>query len=59
MAGRFELYTDKAGKTRWRLKAGNGEVIAVSQAYASKSGAKSCIQSVRKNAAASRIKDLT
>ncbi len=24
MAGKFELYTDKAGKFRFRLKAGNG-----------------------------------
>lgn len=28
MAGKFEIYTDKAAKWRWRLKAGNGEAIA-------------------------------
>jgi len=33
MAGRFELYKDTAGKFRWRLKAGNGEVIAASETY--------------------------
>ncbi|MFK7792278.1 MAG: YegP family protein, partial [Devosiaceae bacterium] len=27
MAGKFEVYTDKAGETRFRLKAGNGQVI--------------------------------
>ena len=33
MAGKFELYTDKAGEYRFRLKAGNGETIAVSEGY--------------------------
>ena len=32
----FEWYKDKAGKFRFRLKAANGEVIAVSEAYSSK-----------------------
>jgi hypothetical protein len=50
MAGKFELYKDKAGKYRFRLKAGNGEIIATSEAYESKSGAKNGIESVRKNA---------
>lgn len=40
MAGKFEVYEDKAGKFRWRLKAGNGEVVATGEAYESKSGAK-------------------
>jgi uncharacterized protein YegP (UPF0339 family) len=39
MAGKFELYTDKAGKYRFRLKAGNGEIVAVSEAYGSKAAA--------------------
>jgi hypothetical protein len=50
MAGKFELYRDKAGKYRFRLKAGNGEIIASSEAYESKAGAKNGIESVRKNA---------
>ena len=33
MAGKFELYTDKSGEYRFRLKAGNGEVIATSESY--------------------------
>lgn len=28
VAGKFELYTDKTGKFRFRLKAGNGEIVA-------------------------------
>jgi uncharacterized protein YegP (UPF0339 family) len=39
MAGKFEVYEDKAGKFRFRLKAGNGEVVAVGEAYESKSAA--------------------
>jgi uncharacterized protein YegP (UPF0339 family) len=32
MAGKFELYRDSQGKYRFRLKAGNGEIIAVGEA---------------------------
>ncbi len=55
MAGKFELYTDKAGEYRFRLKAGNGETIAVSEGYASKSGALNGIDSVRRNAADAEV----
>ncbi|MGS2811352.1 YegP family protein [Nocardia sp. MW-W600-9] len=40
MAGKFEIFADAAGKFRWRLEAGNGEIIAQSQAYESKEAAK-------------------
>jgi len=50
MAGKFELYQDKGGDYRFRLKAGNGEIIATSQGYASKSSALNGIDSVRRNA---------
>jgi uncharacterized protein YegP (UPF0339 family) len=51
MAGKWELYTDKAGEYRFRLKAGNGEVIALSsEGYSSKSGALNGIDSIRRNA---------
>jgi len=41
MAGKFELYRDAGGKFRFRfrLKAGNGEIIASSEAYNSKASA--------------------
>ncbi|GAA2532460.1 YegP family protein [Microbacterium sp. YY-03] len=51
MAGKFEVWVDKAGDYRWNLKAGNGEVIATSQGYASKASALNGIDSVRRNAA--------
>ncbi len=50
MAGKFEIFTDKAGKYRFRLKAGNGEIILSSQGYASKRGCRTGIQSVQRNA---------
>jgi uncharacterized protein YegP (UPF0339 family) len=50
MAPKFEMYTDKAGKCRWRLKAANGEVIATSEAYESDASCKNGIASVKKNA---------
>ncbi len=50
MAGKFEIYKDKANKFRFRLKAGNGEVIAVGEAYETKASCLNGIESVRKNA---------
>ena len=47
---KFEIYTDKAGETRFRLKAANGEPILASEGYSSMSGCKNGIESVRKNA---------
>ncbi|WP_295010468.1 YegP family protein [uncultured Microbacterium sp.] len=55
MAGKFELYEDKGGKWRFRLKAGNGETIASGQAYASKASALNGIDSVRRNAADAEV----
>ena len=51
MPGKFEWYQDKAGKFRFRLKASNGQVIAVGEAYESKAACLNGIESVRKNAA--------
>jgi uncharacterized protein len=59
MAGKFELYTDAAGKFRFRLKAGNGEIIAVGEAYDSKAGALNGIESIKKNAAEAAVVDQT
>lgn len=51
MAGKFELYTDKAGEFRFRLKAGNGEIILASEGYKQRASAEGGIASVQKNAA--------
>jgi len=58
MAGKFELYTDSAGKYRFRLKASNGQVIAASQAYASKKSALDGIESVRKHAPEAEVVEI-
>jgi len=52
---KFELYLDKAGEYRFRLKARNGEIIATSEGYKAKAGAINGIESVRKNAADAKI----
>ncbi len=59
MAGKFELYKDGQGKYRFRLKAGNGEIIAVGEAYESKASALGGIDSVRRNAADAELVDQT
>jgi uncharacterized protein YegP (UPF0339 family) len=59
MAGKYELYKDKAGKFRFRLKAGNGQVIATGEAYESKAAAMNGIESVRKNAGDATLDDQT
>ena len=46
---KFEVYTDKAGEHRFRLKAGNGQIILASEWYSSKDGCMNGIESVRKN----------
>ena len=53
----FEWFKDKAGKYRFRLKAANGEIIAVSEAYNSKEGLENGIESVKKNASIAKIKE--
>ena len=59
MAGKFELYKDKAGKFRFRLKASNGQVIATGEAYETKASALNGIESVRKNAGDAALDDQT
>ncbi len=49
MAGKFEVYKDKAGKFRYRLKAGNGQIILTGEAYNSKDACIQGIESVKKN----------
>lgn len=58
MAGKFEVYQDKGGDWRFRLKAGNGEVVATGQGYASKSGVMNGIDSVRRNAADAEVVEI-
>ena len=48
---KFEIYEDKAGEYRFRLKARNGRIIGVSEGYKSKAGCLNGVESVKENAA--------
>ena len=52
---KFEIYTDKAGEFRFRLKATNGQIIAVSEGYKAMAGCKNGIASVKKNAPGAKV----
>lgn len=52
---KFEIYTDKAGEFRFRLKATNGQVIAVSEGYTTMANCKNGVESVKKNAPEAEI----
>ncbi len=47
---KFEVYTDKAGEFRFRLKARNGEIIATGEGYKAKASCLNGIDSIRRNA---------
>ena len=52
---KFEVYADKAGEFRFRLKAANGQIIAVSEGYTKKASCMNGIASVQKNAVDAKI----
>jgi hypothetical protein len=49
MPGKFEVYKDKAGGFRFRLKAANGQNILSSEGYNSKASCLNGVESVKKN----------
>ena len=56
---KFEIYTDKAGETRFRLKAKNGQNIGSSEGYKSMKSCKNGIASVVKNAPEAAVERLS
>lgn len=52
---KFEVYKDKAGEFRFRLKATNGQIIATGEGYKALAGCMNGIESVKKNAADAEI----
>ncbi|MEV6978805.1 DUF1508 domain-containing protein [Kitasatospora sp. NPDC093806] len=58
MAGKFEVYEDAGGKYRFRLKAGNGEIVATGQGYASKDAAHKGVDAVRRAADGATVVDV-
>ena len=53
---KFEVFNDKAGEFRFRLKATNGQIIAVSEGYKAIGGCMNGIESVKKNAGSEIVK---
>ena len=47
---KFEIYKDKAGEFRFRLKATNGQIIAVGEGYKALASCTNGIESIKKNA---------
>jgi len=57
--GKYELYKSKNGEWHFRLKAGNGEIIAISEGYKSKEGALNGIDSVKRNSQTRKTVELS
>lgn len=55
---KFEIYTDKSGEYRFRLRSRNGKIVAVSDGYTTYASCLNGIQSVCKNAVQAQIEDL-
>lgn len=52
---KFEVYKDKAGEFRFRLKATNGQIIAIGEGYKALAGCLNGIESIKKNAPDAQI----
>ena len=58
MAYKFEIYKDKAGEFRVRIKY-NSETMFSTEGYSSKASAKNAIESMKKNGPGAEIDDTT
>ena len=54
---KFEVYQDKKGEYRFRLKSSNGQIIAVGEGYKAKAGCLNGIESIKKNAPEADVKE--
>ncbi|MBR0374164.1 MAG: YegP family protein [Mogibacterium sp.] len=52
---KFEVYVDKAGEFRFRLKARNGQIIATGEGYKAKKSCLNGVDSVRRNSVDSQV----
>ena len=55
MATKFEIYQDPKGEYRFRLKSGNGEVVATGESYPTMAGARAGVAAVQRAAATATI----
>ena len=58
MPAKYQVYKDMAGKFRFRLRAANNKIVAVSESYEAKAGAMNGVKSVQTNCQ-SKIEDTT
>ena len=56
---KFEVYKDKRGEFRFRLKAANGQIITTGEGYKAREGCMNCIKSIKSGAASAQINDTT
>ena len=57
---KFQIYQDRKGEYRWRLRARNGEIIADSnEGYSSKASCEHGIDLVKEQAASAEVEDQT
>ena len=57
---KFQIYQDRKGEYRWRLRARNGEIIADgNEGYSSKASCKHGIDLVKEQAASAAVEDQT
>lgn len=54
----FEIYQDVASKWRWRLRAGNHEIIAHGQSYASKKSCEHAVELVKQSTLSTPVREL-
>jgi len=59
MAGKFEIYKDRKGEFRFRLKSRNGEIVAQGESYPTKAHAKRGVEAVQRAAAGAKVEDLS
>ena len=52
---KFEIYQDKAGEYRFRIRATNGNILASSEGYKAKASAKSAIERIKSDAAGAEV----
>ena len=55
---KFEIYADKSGDFRFRLKATNGQIIAIGEGYTTMKNCVNGIESVKKNAPDSPVEEV-
>lgn len=55
---KFEIYHDKGGEFRFRLKAKNGQIIGTSEGYKTRASCRNGVDSVIRNAAEAKIEEV-